>query len=137
MEVFPRLERLGLSTRREVDLTSLLNSNSSLKVIHLKGSNFKGLGYLFQGLEGASSVLLERVPRSLGWRSRPVTEAEEARYEFSCNGQHHFWTSEEDYRTLRRLKTFEKEALRSHKYIFKVSPLGYNYLRPSTPMFEF
>jgi hypothetical protein len=52
------------------------------------------------------------------WERRDVDHRRKETLAYDCSGQADFWTSEEEWRSLRRLTSFEKEAFNSGKYIF-------------------
>jgi len=120
--LFPNLSVLFLRTDETVQLAQLLEL-PSLKSVHLESNELKNLSN-FDGLEnflGRHSldypgIRLYRAGNS--WRSKQVSQTGSQRAQFQCSAGKYFWVSEDDYISKVRLKSFEKEAFRSKKYVF-------------------
>jgi len=118
---FPNLSTLTLRTNETVELDSIL-SIPNLKSIFLEGEvtnlgNFVGLDKILKSRAPIpATVHLKRLKNN--WVRFASSQADSDRGKFECNGGNYFWTSEEDYRSKLRLKSFEREAVATKKYVF-------------------
>jgi hypothetical protein len=118
-KLFPNLTFVMLRTNEIVQLNPLLKIKS-LKSVQLESSSAKNLSN-FIGLEIKQirkfpAVRLERQEND--WNVIETSSEASERAQFTCNGGRYFWTSEEDYKSKIRLKSFEREAFNSNQFIF-------------------